>query len=468
MYLISKLKFISSVFLCAFAPLRFKDFHRKGAKTQSLKSCGLILILAFPLVSYGQDSTLQSANLDRVIEYALKHQPAVRQSELDQEITDKIIKGKLADWFPQLNAAYNYNRFIDLQKLVFGGNVIRAGVNNTSSIQLNATQTIFNRDVLLASNTAAKVRQQAEYNTSKSKIDLVVNITKAFYDVLATTQQIKVNEESIVRLKRSLKDSYNRYKSGVSDKTDYKRATILLGNAEVALKTSQETAKFKEAYLKTLMGYPSDKAFDLEYDTAEMENNILLDTVEELHYSSNIDYKILYAQRELQQANVRYSNWNFLPSLNAFAVYNLNYQNNAFSELYAKKYPYSYVGATLSIPVFQGGKRIAKVQEQKLVSRRLDESLGNLKNSLNTEYTRALAQYKSNLINYQTQKENVELAKEVYNVIQLQYNNGVRTYLEVTVAETDLRTTRINYFNSLYQVLASKMDVLRALGQINY
>jgi outer membrane protein len=79
-----------------------------------------------------------------------------------------------------------------------------------------------------------------------------------------------------------------------------------------------------------------------------------------------------------------------------------------------------------------------------------------------------LSSYKSNLANYLAQKENVELAKEVYDVIQLQYRNGVRTYLDVTIAESDLRTTRINYFNALYQVLASKMDVQRALGQINY
>jgi outer membrane protein TolC len=62
----------------------------------------------------------------------------------------------------------------------------------------------------------------------------------------------------------------------------------------------------------------------------------------------------------------------------------------------------------------------------------------------------------------------VELAREVYDVIQLQYLNGVRTYLDVTIAESDLRTTRINYYNALYQILASKMDVARALGQINY
>jgi outer membrane protein len=433
----------------------------------------LLMIIYFLTVQTSRAQTNEQAvsksvDLNQAIEYALGHQPLVKQSEIDQEITNKIIKGKLADWFPQLNAAYNYQRFIDLQASVIGGNVIRFGVNNTSSVQFTATQSIFNRDVLLASSTANKVRQQSQLNTSKSKIDLVVNVTKAFYDLLATAQQIRVNEESIVRLQRSLKDSYNRYKSGIADKTDYKRATILLGNAEALLKANVELLKVKESSLKTLMGYPTDQSLEIKYDTLQLENEILLDTAQELHTTSNIDYKILYSQRELQDANVRYSSWAFLPSLNAFGAYNLNFQNNAFKDLYATKYPFSFVGTTLSIPVFQGGKRIAKLQEQKLVGKRLDESLTNLKNSLTTEYTRALATYKSNLKNYQTQKENVELAREVFEVIQLQYNNGVRTYLDVTVAESDLRTTKINYFNSLYQVLASKMDVLRALGEINY
>jgi outer membrane protein TolC len=206
----------------------------------------------------------------------------------------------------------------------------------------------------------------------------------------------------------------------------------------------------------------------MQYDTLQMENEITIDTLQKLNYSANIDYKILYTQKELQEANIKYSNWALLPSLNLFAAYNLNFQNNSFNELYSKQYPFSYVGATLSIPIFQGGKRIYKIQEQKWAGRRLDVSLQNLQNSLSTEYTRALASYKSNLAAYQAQKENVDLAKEVYDVIQLQYRNGVRTYLDVTVAESDLRTTRINYFNALYSLLASKLDVLRALGQINY
>jgi outer membrane protein len=414
------------------------------------------------------DSTLQSATLERIIRYALEHQPAVRQSRVDEQITRKIIRGKLADWYPQINATYNYNRFIDLQSSVIGGNVIRFGVNNTSSTQFTATQTIFNRDVLLASSTADKVKVQAEQNTNRTKIDVTVNVTKAFYDLLATAQQIKVSEESIARLQRSLKDAYSRYESGLADKTDYKRATILLGNAQASLKTNTELLSYKQEYLKTLMGYPIGRSLPVEYDTLQMESEIAIDTLEEMNYPSNIDYKILIAQKELQEANVKYSYWAFLPSLSAFGSYYLNFQNNNFSELYNTRYPYSFVGATISIPVFQGGKRVAKIQEQKLVGKRLDESLTNLQSNLNAEYTRAIASYKSNLNAYLTQKENVALASEVYDVIQLQYQNGVKTYLDVTIAESDLRTTRINYFNALYQVLASKLDVQRVRGQINY
>ena len=432
----------------------------------------ILLVLLFPYRSGAQntppDSVLQDATLEKVVQYALVHQPAVQQAQVDEEVTDKIIKGKLADWYPQINFVYNYQRFIDLQSSVIGGNVIRFGVNNTSAMQVNATQNIFNRDVLLASSTASKVRILASQNTTRSKIDVVVDVTKAFYDVLATLQQIKVGEEDIIRLNRSLKDAYSQYNAGVTDKTDYKRATILLGNAKASLKTNTELLKYKQEYLKALMGYPQGTDLAIQYDTLQMENEIPLDTLQQINYSQHIDYKLLFMQKELQEANVKYSYWAFIPSLNAFGSYILNYQNNTFSELYSKRYPYSYVGATLTFPIFQGGKRTAKIQEQKWTLKRLDLDMVNLKNNLSTEYTRALSSYKSNLTTYLALKENVELANEVYNIIQLQYKNGVKAYLDVTVAETDLRTTRINYFNALYQVLVSKMDVQRALGQINY
>jgi outer membrane protein TolC len=415
-----------------------------------------------------RDSLLQVATIDNVVAYALDHQPLVRQAQIDEEITNKVIKGKLADWYPQINFSYNYQRFIDLQTTVFDGRAVPIGAKNTSYGQINATQNLFNRDALLASSTASKVRILAGQNTARSKIDVVVDVTKAFYDVLATAEQVKVADESIRRLERSLHSAYSRYTSGVADKTDYKRATILLGNAKAERKANSEALIFKQIYLKTIMGYPLDRELPIEYDTLQMEQEVFLDTLQRINYSEHIDYKILYTQRELQNANVKYSYWAFLPSLNAFGAYILNYQNDNFGELYDERYPYSYVGATLAFPIFQGGKRTAKVQEEKWRRKRLDWQLTDLQNNIGTEYARALATYKSNLETFTTQRENVALAEEVYQVIHLQYENGLRPYLDVTVAEADLRTTRINYFNALYQVLASKMDVQRALGQIDY
>ncbi len=430
----------------------------------------LVGSMVYPHISGAQDETnkIESATLEQVVAYALKHQPGVQQAEINQEIVNQVVKGKLADWYPQISFNYNYQRFIDLQSSVIGGEVIRFGVNNTSSAQLTATQSLFNRDVLLASNTASTVRLQAEQGTQQAKIQMVVNVSKAFYDLLATQKQIEVSEESVIRLESSLKDARSRYEAGVADKTDYQRATIALGNAQAAYKANQELLGYKQQNLKTLMGYPLEEELPIAYDVDMMENEILLDTSEQMNPVNHIDFRLLQTQRELQEANVKYNQWAFLPSLSAFGAYNLNYQNDNFGELYNTSYPYSYVGATLSLPLFQGGKRLSKIQEQKWTSDRLDVGIADLKNKLDTEYDRALAAYKSNLYSYLAQKQNVELAQEVYDIIQLQYQSGVKTYLDVTIAETDLRTTRINYFNALYQVLASKIDVNRALGTINY
>ncbi len=428
------------------------------------------MVLALP--AWGQqvagDSLLHDASLEEVVAYAVKHQPALNQVQIDRKIVDRQVAGKLADWYPQLNFVYNYQRNFILQQSVIGGNVIKFGANNISAAQFNATQNLFNRDVVLASQTASNVRTQAEHAESRGKLDLVVNVTKAFYDLLATIQQIRIGEEDIVRLKRSLQDAQSRYDAGIADKTDYKRATILLANANASLTSFREAVKYKEDFLKAQIGYPTDAKLTIRYDTLQMENEIALDTTNQVDYNSNVDYRIMYINRELQNSNLKYSSWAFVPSVNLFGSYIFNFQNNAISDLYSKKYPYAYAGATFSLPIFQGGKRNIKVQEQRWALKRMDWELTKLKSNIDTEYTRALASYKSNLATYQALKENLTLAEEVYDVIRLQYTAGVRPYLDVTVAETDLRTARINYFSALYSVLASKMDVVRAKGETIY
>jgi outer membrane protein TolC len=176
-----------------------------------------------------QDSLLSEVTLQSAIKYAIKNQPAIQQSLLDEEITKSEIRSRLADWYPQVNFNFAFQHNFILPTNFFAGNATRFGVNNTSAGQFSASQIIFNRDVLLARRTKTNVLLQRRQNTIDNKIDLVVNLTKAFYDVLATTQQVKVAQENIIRTERSLKDAEAQYKAGLADKIDYKRATISIG-----------------------------------------------------------------------------------------------------------------------------------------------------------------------------------------------------------------------------------------------
>ncbi len=414
------------------------------------------------------DSLLQNGALRDCVEYALSHQPSIRQSRLDEEITDHAISGKMADWYPQLsfNAYIQHNPQLPIS--IVQGNIAKVGMANASSGQFSLTQTIFNRNVLLASSTAADERNQARQTTVRNEIDVVIAVSKAYYAALVTQQQIGILDEDIVRLELSLKDAFAQYQGGIVDKTDYKRATISLNNIRAERLQAQELLKARFASLKEQMGYPSHADLVLESDSTQMEREAFIDTTQTVSVESRVEYQLLMTQKRLQEANLDYARWSFLPSLTAFGNYNLNYQSGELSQLFQRNYPNSNVGLQLSFPIFQGGKRIQEIKQAQLELERVKYDAIALRNSVNTQYTQALANYRSSLNNYHVLQENLELAREVYHTIQQQYKAGVKTYLEVIAAETDLRSAQDNHIDALYQVLTSKLDVQKALGTVHY
>ncbi|MEO9021603.1 MAG: TolC family protein [Ginsengibacter sp.] len=435
-------------------------------------SASWLLFMVSPTLLFAQqkDSTflLSQATLENCIQYALQHNPELQNAKINEDITETIIKSKLADWYPQVNFNYNFQHNFQLQTLNFNGNITRAGTNNTSGADFGVTQNIFNRDVLLASRSSKDVRLAAGQNTKEQKINLGVAVSKAFYDFILTVQQLKVIEEDIVRTNQSLQDAYYQYQSGIVDKTDYKRATIALNNAKAQKKSGEEALKSKSAYLKELMGLTDSTQLDLVYDTLKMENGIYLDTTQGINYANRIEIQQLETQKKLQQYNLQYYKWSFLPNVSAFGNYNLNFLNNQLSKLYNTAYPNSFAGVTLSIPIFQGGKRLQQIKQAQFQINQADNDIKSLQAEINTQYESTMAAYKSNLYNYISLNENLSLASEVYDVIRLQYRSGVKAYLDVITAETDLRTAQINYYNALYQLLSSKIDVEQSLGNISY
>ncbi|MGN6639820.1 MAG: TolC family protein [Mucilaginibacter sp.] len=432
----------------------------------------LFATLFFPGFIYAQkttDTSVKVLTLKQCVDFALHNQPAVRQAAIDEAINEKDISISLSAWLPQLTSSGAYNYYFKGSPVLSPGGVSTSGsnINNYSSLGLQASQVIYNNDVLQAAKAAKYSRQYYKQNTTSSQINVVSDVSKAFFDVLLSQKQLDILNEDIVRLQRSLKDAYSQYQAGTVDKTDYKQATISLNNSIASRKQTEEAIKSKLAYLNQVMGLGANNKLALSYDSTRYEAEASIDTNQQLDINNRIEYQLLQTQKNLQNVNINYYKWGFLPSVSAVGAYNWVYLSNSFSTLYNNVYPNGYVGLSVNLPIFQGTKRLQNLSKARLQADRVDLDIVNIKNSINTEYTTALGNYKSNYTNWQLLKQNVSLAKDVYKVVSLQYREGVKTYLDVIVSQSDLRTAELNYYNALFQLLSSKIDLEKALGTLN-
>lgn len=433
----------------------------------------LFIYASIAAVSLGsamaQDNRNLSSNatLDELINFALSNKIEVKQAKIDQEIAEREIASALSGWFPQINANGNLSHFIQLPTAYINGQNIAMGQKNTSSLTFQADQAIINPGLFQASKAAQFIRQQNTLNMENTKINTVVDVSKAYYDILTSEEQINIINENIARIQRQYTDANARYETGLVDKIDYKRAQISLNNANAQLKSALEIRKYKYDYLKTLLGLNPTDGLNLSFVGQDMEANVLLDTSELVQIANRVEYRQLKNLQDIQKLNTQYQKWNYLPRLSAFANYGLNYRNNAFADLYGNNFPQSSVGLTLSIPIFQGTKRVQEIRKSELQETRLEMDLENLENQIGAQYSAAMASYRANTIEWRNAKDNMDLSEEVYNTIKLQYDAGLKTYLELMTAETDLKTSQLNYLNSLYAVLASKLDIQKALGTVD-
>ena len=437
----------------------------------------IVIVVYIPICTYSQnnyrsDST-QFFTLDQCIRYALQYQPGLNQSLVNTAIAKATNAINLSGWFPQLNLSGSMVHYSQLPKTVSpnpvtGGApiVTPTGVANTAIPQLSASQAIFEPQLLYAAKSAPLLTKQAEQVTDSVKIYIVSSVSKSFYNLLLTLEQINVLKEDTARLGRNIMDTHNQYVGGIVDETDYQQAVITLNNSKAQLKQQTENVAPDYAALKQLMGYPPEKNFNVTFDTARMMQEIYSDTTKQLQYQNRIEYQQLQTVKELQHQQTVYNKLSFLPTVSVFYDYYYEYESPVSSNLFRTAYPYSYFGVSFNFPIFTGFSRIENLQRSELQEQNVNWEEMNLKSQIYTEYTSALANYKSNLYNLRLLDDNKSRAQNVYRVVSLQYKQGVVAYLNLLVAESNLITAEIGSIDALFQLLSSKIDLEKAMGEI--
>ena len=414
--------------------------------------------------------------LDQCLGYALVNQPLVRQARLDEASNEADIRIARAAWLPQIGLTANAQHYFGLPYTVFPDLTTgiltprQLGLSNVTTVGLTGTQVLYNNDVNLAARGARYTRLAAGQNTAYTRIGTVSDVSKAFYDVLLSQRQLEVYQEDIVRLQRNLKDARARYDAGAADKTDYLQAEISLNNSVAGRKQALEAVNAKTAYLQQLMGVPATRPIQLQYDTLRLEQDAVVDTLEHLDPANRIEYQQVLTQKSLQRLTIDYYRLGFLPSLGAFGNYNSVYQGDSFSDQFSQRFPNSYAGLQAALPIFTGFRRTQNLKRARIQDERIDQDLLSTRNQVTTEYATALANYKGYYADYVIGKRNLELSKEVYHVVDLQYHEGVKAYLDLLIAQTTLRTSQLTYYSALFQVLGYKVELLRTQGTlpVNY
>ncbi len=461
--------------------LKQHNCNRSTCKVLPRSGRGFLFIALFTAAihAFGQQpavNTPQVFTLKECIDYALQNQPSLKQSTIGVSIAKTTNAINLSGWLPQVGSSIGFVHYTQLPTSFFTNpadpngpkTATKAGVVNTFIPAISATQTIFNPSLLYNATSAKLYVKEARQVIDSTKIDVVSGVSKTFYGLLLTLKQIEVLKEDTIRLGRNLKDAYTRYVGGIADQTDYQEAAISLNNSKAQLRQANENVAPQYASLKQIMGFPLQSQFNVSYDTAQMMQDVLLDTTQQLQYEKRIEYQQYETAKALQHKLTNYYKYAFLPSLGAYFNYNYEYENDKLPPLFSSVYPNSLIGLSLNLPLFTGFSRIESVRKAEMQEKVLALGEINLKAGINTEYSQTLATYRSNLYNLGLQRDNVNMARKVYNVVDMQYRQGIIAYLNVITAESNLVTSEIGYINALFQALSSKIDLQRSMGQIAY
>ena len=219
------------------------------------------------------------------------------------------------------------------------------------------------------------------------------------------------------------------------------------------------------AGLKFLINMPQKEELTLT-DTLseeELKTNIL---DESYNYKDRKEVQLSIINNKLQEYNVQRYKMSRLPVLSATASYAKQGYGNQFSFINGDWYTTSFIGLNLNIPIFSGFNKDAKIQEAKYALEKSNNNLEQLKQSIDNDVVQARISMKSALATIDNQKQNIQLAEQVFNSTRLKYSQGVGSNQEIYDAQTQLEIAQNNYYNALYNAIVAKIDFLKATGKL--
>jgi len=430
--------------------------------------------------------------LDQALEIALSENVSVKVADKDIEKAGYAKKGTYASLFPQVDASGNFQRTIKKQVMYMdfdmssmfpgdstgasipggedsgksSGGGIEVGRWNTWSAGINAAMPVVNVQLWESLKLSGKDVELAVEKARSSRLDMVTQVKQAFYSVLLAKEAFNVYKSVYENAVDNFKQTEMRYNAQKASELEYTRAKATVANAIPNVYNAESSIILALWQLKAVMGVDLDEAVDVAGSLEDYSDNMTYDM--SLSDSLSLDYNTTMRQLAIQAeelaTNIRIQKAAYLPTLSVAYSYQYYAMENSFKFSQYHWTPYSYVGVSLNIPIFSGGKRLNQVRQAKVQAAQLDLQMRDTERKLKIGIRQYLTTMQTNLKSYVAAQDAVQTAQKAYDISAESYKVGRSTITDLNDAQLALTQSRLAVSQAVYNFEVAKAQLEQVIG----
>lgn len=441
---------------------------------QLIKNTLRLIIVLLAVLLAGSLSAQRKITLNECLDLGLKNSEDVLQQQLQKDIAVNAVERAKSPMLPQVNAMVDLRDNTRLQT-----NVVPAGVFGSESVAIQfgttynfmagfgLTQNVFdhniNSDVDIA-GARVKTREE-ELKLLESNIKL--SVARAYYDVVLRAQLLAQAESGLKRAKQLFSEAEVKHSLGTMLSSDYSRVMLESANAQTARDIADDAYGLSLLALKRSVGIPMDELLNVADDIQSLLDSTSGITSTQGSASARPEFKLEQAQQEVNKLYVDKFEKAWIPSVQLYANFSANYLSNELTEMVRNDwYPFSYIGAKVSVPLFDGFARNRAAQEYRLGLEVNQINLQRIEKDFLFETASAERAFKNAKLSLQNALASRSLSEEILSTDSKRFSLGTLLQSELNRSEQLLKDAESNLVQSLYNFLLADLNLKKASGML--
>ncbi len=427
------------------------------------------LLIFFFGFSFLAISAQKKWSLQECVDYAVKNNLQVLQSNYNKAIQDKNLVISKKDKLPSLSATFNNSASFGQGQDVFGNTQRNDNVN--SSINVGANVLLYNNGRL--EKTIRKTEfdvQAAQYDIENIQNDISLQIAQQYLSVLLNREIVKINNSALENAQKLYNRSKITTEVGTTPKTTLAEAEAALAREKQNVKTAEVNVNRALFNLAQLLQLPDYKEFDIEeisYNENITATLLSADQVLETAYTLQPQIKAAESRIKAAETQTEITKTAFWPTITATAgigTFYFNALNYGYDNGFGKQIQDNFgqqLGIAANIPIFNKGITRLQVEQSKINEEIAKNTLLLQKQDVKQNVQAAQFDADANFEIYTAAIEAEKSSKLSLEFTEKSYEAGRSTIYDLNIA-------RNNFANAQGSVAQAKYNYLFSLKMLEF